>query len=261
MRADVSLEFLFDDGSSVLKKHINLLKAIQKTGSITKAAEEVGISYKNAWDSLDIINNKSDKPLIVRAQGLKKNSGSELSEHGKKMIEIYDALLLAQQDFLAKICAKSNIQSADLNSFSRLGITLSARNQLNCEITSIKTGALNSQILARLSSGEELGANITVQSENDLNLAVGKRVVFIFKAPAVMLAKEFDTLNLSARNQLNGEVVSVKIGAVTAEVVMQLSDSQTLSAIISKESAMELKIGVGDKLKAIVKSSDIIIGV
>lgn len=261
MKADVSLELLLDDGSSVLKKHINLLKAIEKTGSITKAAQEVGISYKNAWDSLDIINNKSDKPLIIRSDGKKKNSGSELSEHGKKMIEIYDALLATQQDFLSKICKKANIASSEISSFSRLGIALSARNQLNCEITDIKTGALNSQVMARLSSGESLGANITLQSEKDLNLSIGKRVVFIFKAPAVMLSKYDNELILSAQNQLNGDVISVKIGAVTAEIIMKLSDSQTLSAIISKESAMELKIGVGDKLKAIIKSSDIIIGV
>ena len=76
MKADVSLELFLDSGVSVLAKHIELLKAVEHTKSITKAAEYVGISYKNAWDSLDALNNRSDEPLIARAEGNKKNSGA-----------------------------------------------------------------------------------------------------------------------------------------------------------------------------------------
>ena len=64
MKADVNLEFFLDAGTHVLGKHIALLKAVKQTKSITKAADVVGISYKNAWDSLDIINNKSPKPPL-----------------------------------------------------------------------------------------------------------------------------------------------------------------------------------------------------
>jgi len=88
MKADVSLELFLDSGVSVLAKHIELLKAVEHTKSITKAAEYVGISYKNAWDSLDALNNRSDEPLIARAEGNKKNSGSELTPYGKKMIAL-----------------------------------------------------------------------------------------------------------------------------------------------------------------------------
>ena len=51
MKADVNLEFFLDAGTHVLGKHIALLKAVKQTKSITKAADVVGISYKNAWDS------------------------------------------------------------------------------------------------------------------------------------------------------------------------------------------------------------------
>ena len=44
MKADVSLELFLDSGVSVLAKHIELLKAVEHTKSITKAAEYVGIS-------------------------------------------------------------------------------------------------------------------------------------------------------------------------------------------------------------------------
>lgn len=261
MKADVNLELLFPSGLEILSKHISLLKAVDETKSITKAAQMLGISYKNAWDSLDIINNKSDKPLIIRTDGNKKNSGSGLSEYGKKMVQIYDTLLGAQRDFLAKICKEVDLVEADVINLSRLKPSLSARNQLNCEIVKIKEGAVNSQITGKLQSGELLNATITLHSQKELDLKEGMRAVFIFKAPAVMLASSDDKFALSTQNQLIGEAISVKIGAVSAEVVLSLGAGQTISSVISKESVMSLKIGVGDRLKAIVEPNNIIIGV
>ncbi|QKF91514.1 TOBE domain-containing protein [Campylobacter sp. CCUG 57310] len=260
MKADISLELFLDSGVPVLTKHINLLKAIDETKSITKAAEFVGISYKNAWDSLDALNNRSDKPLIARMQGNKKNSGSELTEYGRKMINIYEAMLESQKIFLEKVCANIDISTAEIANLQRMSMSLSARNQLSCEIIEIKTGAVSSEVVAKLSNDEILRAVITVESEKSLNLQVGKKVVFIFKAPSVMLAKD-ENLNISAANQLKGKVIEAKIGSVSAEIVLEINDHQTITAIITKDSAMEMKIGVGDELTAVIKSSQIIIGV
>ena len=260
MKADINLELFLGEDTQVLAKHIALLKAIKETKSITKAAEVVGISYKNAWDCLDTINNKSSKPLIVRADGNKKNSGSELSPYAKKLIKIYDAILETQKDFLQKICQKVDFEDVDIINLQRMSMNLSARNQLSCEIVSINRGAVNSEIVAKLSNGNTLEATITVESEKNLGLKVGQKVVFIFKAPAVILAKDLD-LKISNKNQLKGEVIEAKIGAVNAEITLKLSDEQTLTAIITKDSAMDMQIGAGDTLIAIVKSSQIIIGV
>ena len=259
-KADINLELFLGEDTQVLAKHIGLLKAINETKSITKAAEVVGISYKNAWDCLDTINNKSSKPLIVRADGNKKNSGSELSPYAKKLIKIYDAILETQKDFLQKICQKVDFEDVDIINLQRMSMNLSARNQLSCEIVSINRGAVNSEIIAKLSNGNTLEATITVESEKNLGLKVGQKVVFIFKAPSVILAKDLD-LKISTKNQLRGEVIEAKIGAVNAEITLKLSDEQTLTAIITKDSAMDMQIGVGDTLLAIVKSSQIIIGV
>ena len=260
MKADVSLELFLDNGAPVLAKHIALLKAVDETKSITKAAEFVGISYKNAWDSLDALNNRSEQPLITRAEGNKKNSGSELTEYGKKMISVYEAMLDSQKVFLEKVCSNIDISTSEIANLQRMSMSLSARNQLSCEIIDIKTGAVNSEITAKLSNGEILRANITVESEKNLNLKVGKKVVFIFKAPSVILSKD-ESLKMSAANQLKGKVIEAKIGSVNAEIVLAINDHQTLTSIITKDSAMEMKIGVGDELTAIIKSSQIIIGV
>ena len=75
-----------------------------------------------------------------------------------------------------------------------------------------------------------------------------------------MLAKE-ENLKLSAANLLKGRVVEAKIGSVNAEIVLEISNHQTITSIITKESAMQMRIGVGDELVAIIKASQIIVGV
>ncbi len=161
---------------------------------------------------------------------------------------------------MQKICQKVDFEDVDIINLQRMNMNLSARNQLSCEIIGINRGAVNSQIVAKLSNGCTLESNITVESEKNLGLKVGQKVIYIFKAPAVILAKDLD-IKISTKNQLKGEVIEAKIGAVNAEITLKLSDEQTLTAIITKDSAMDMQIGVGDTLLAIVKSSQIIIGV
>ena len=68
-------------------------------------------------------------------------------------------------------------------------MNLSARNQLSCEIVSINRGAVNSEITAKLSNGNTLEATITVESEKNLGLKVGQKVVSSLKRPLSSLQK------------------------------------------------------------------------
>ena len=54
---------------------ISLLEKIDEYGSITKAAKSVGISYKTAWDVVNMINNLAEKPLVNRSVGGKGGGG------------------------------------------------------------------------------------------------------------------------------------------------------------------------------------------
>jgi molybdopterin-binding protein len=63
---------------------------------------------------------------------------------------------------------------------------------------------------------------------------------------------------LSARNQLPGVVQSVKLGSVMAEVVVTLGAVQVV-AVITRGSAERLDLKVGDPVKAVIKSTDVLI--
>jgi molybdopterin-binding protein len=63
---------------------------------------------------------------------------------------------------------------------------------------------------------------------------------------------------LSARNQFPGTVKSVKLGNVMAEVVVTVGNLEIVSAI-TRASAEHLGLKPGDAVKAIIKSTEVII--
>jgi molybdate transport system regulatory protein len=66
-------------------------------------------------------------------------------------------------------------------------------------------------------------------------------------------------METSARNQLHGTVASVSLGAVMAEVVVDIGGASVVAAI-TKESAERLGLEAGKSVTAIIKAADVMIG-
>ncbi|TDE14694.1 winged helix-turn-helix domain-containing protein [Dyadobacter psychrotolerans] len=69
-----------------------LLEGIQQTGSIAKAAKEMGLSYKKAWAMVDAMNTLGQKPYVVTQKGGSKGGGTILTETGKDVLTAYKKL-------------------------------------------------------------------------------------------------------------------------------------------------------------------------
>ena len=67
-------------------------------------------------------------------------------------------------------------------------------------------------------------------------------------------------MELSARNQLEGKVTSVELGAVMANIKIEVSEPNVITAVITKESAERLGLAEGDDVTALIKSTEVIIG-
>lgn len=67
-------------------------------------------------------------------------------------------------------------------------------------------------------------------------------------------------MEISARNQLKGKVTAVEKGAVMANIKIEVSEPNTITAVITKESAEKLDLKDGDDVCAIIKSTEVIIG-
>jgi molybdopterin-binding protein len=63
---------------------------------------------------------------------------------------------------------------------------------------------------------------------------------------------------LSARNQLRGSIVDVKLGNVMAHVVVQVGDNH-IESVITRRSAEEMKLKVGDAVTVIIKSTEVML--
>ena len=68
-------------------------------------------------------------------------------------------------------------------------------------------------------------------------------------------------MKLSARNQLKGKVKKVTHGSVNSEVVIELPGGSELVSIITKESAQSLDLKTGKEVIAIIKASNVMVGV
>ena len=67
-------------------------------------------------------------------------------------------------------------------------------------------------------------------------------------------------MKISARNVLSGTVLEVRKGATTAHVVLDVGGTK-VTASITNEAVDELKLATGQKASAIIKASDVMIGV
>lgn len=68
-------------------------------------------------------------------------------------------------------------------------------------------------------------------------------------------------MKLSARNQIAGKITSVKPGATTTHVTIEVTPTVTITASITNEAAEELGLAVGMDAYAVVKASDVMVGV
>jgi molybdopterin-binding protein len=68
-------------------------------------------------------------------------------------------------------------------------------------------------------------------------------------------------MNISARNAIPGKVSKVKLGPVSAEVTIEVAKGIEIVSVISATSAKALKLKKGKSAWAIIKASNVMIGV
>jgi molybdopterin-binding protein len=65
-------------------------------------------------------------------------------------------------------------------------------------------------------------------------------------------------MRVSARNRLPGTVVRVRLGEVMAQVTIRVG-RQLIDAVITRESAEEMGLAKGDRVAALVKSTEVMV--
>jgi len=79
-----------------------LLENIQKTGSITNAAKEMKMAYRQAWQLVQEMNKRAENPLVEKLLGGKGGGGARLTEAGERAISTFYEIEKRIKDFAQK---------------------------------------------------------------------------------------------------------------------------------------------------------------
>ena len=87
------------DGRNFLGRgRVELLQRIRETGSISKAAKAMKMSYKAAWDTVDAMNSAWSAPLVESGP-----AGSRLTDDAERLIAVFQTTEARHTAFMQKL--------------------------------------------------------------------------------------------------------------------------------------------------------------
>jgi len=238
-----------------------LLAAIQRTGSLNKAARTAGYSYKGAWLLLENAASMASTPLLERSTGGKGGGGSRLTPAALALMDAWQHLQTAHAAFLQtqESLLFQRPEWADL--LRRISMKTTARNQFAGTVTQVDSGPVSTQATVTLPSGQAVVASLTTAAAKRLGLAVGKEAIALVKSSAVVLVTDFAGYVLSAGNQFAGTVSRVERGNVSSQVVLTLPGGTNLSASVTNEAVDGLNLLAGTPATAVFKAQAVMLAV
>jgi molybdate transport system regulatory protein len=246
---------------------IAMLRAIRDTGSISRAARALGLSYKSAWDAVQVLNNLFDRPLVLAAPGGRDGGVTSVTPAGEAVIAAFAAAEAELADAVARLEARLAREEAPALGALLWGMRMrtSARNALRGTVARVTPGAVDAEVVLTVADGVDMIATVSRGSVAELGLAPGVPAIALVKSSLVILARGDEAgdrpIRTSARNCLPGLVTAREDGAVNSEVTLELHLGKTLTATLTRESAVALDLSVGTRALALVKASHVILAV
>jgi molybdate transport system regulatory protein len=167
--------------------NLELLERIDASGSISAAANGMGMSYKAAWQAVEGMSNLSVEPLVERQPG-GKHGGTTLTQYGRRVVAAYRRLEKERERVLANLGRIMDDFDQYYRMIRRFDMQTSARNQFLGKVKSVKIGAVNAEVILDIGGGDALAAIITNDSIESLGLKVGVRACALIKASHIILA-------------------------------------------------------------------------
>jgi molybdate transport system regulatory protein len=167
-------------GTPVLGKGgAEILKAIAKEQSISKASETLGMSYRYVWNYLQKIQKVVEAPIMETYKGGKAGGGgAKLTALGQSLIEEYQRV----EGYMSEVLV-------DQEYWEMLGLKISARNQLQGKVVSIEKDGITAKVKVEIKAPAVITAVITKEAVEELGVKVGDEVKAVIKSTEVMIAK------------------------------------------------------------------------
>lgn len=91
---------------------IGLLEGIERTGSLSAAARQLGMSYRRAWLLLHSTNEGFTEPVVELSVGGKDGGGTRLTDFGRRLVADYRGFEAAVDALAAKTFADVQVSAA-----------------------------------------------------------------------------------------------------------------------------------------------------
>jgi len=156
---------------------IELLQAIKEEGSLNKAAEKLGMSYRHAWGIIKKLEEKLDQKLVETEKGGAGGGGSNLTDRGMRLVKRY----MWMSDVLNNMVKEKTF-------WENVSTKLSARNHLKGKIEGVELGEVGAKIKLKVEPSK-MTAFITREAAEDLDLKEGDEIEAVVKATEVMVSK------------------------------------------------------------------------
>jgi len=98
--------WLEQDGKVFGKGPYHLLKRVKNTGSLSKAAKTMGMSYNKAYNLIRLIEGRLGFGLIVSKSGGRKGGSSVLTPEAEKLMQVYEEFSAECEHSIQKIFMK-----------------------------------------------------------------------------------------------------------------------------------------------------------
>jgi len=204
-------------------KRIDILRGIGRSGSISQAARDSGVSYKAAWQAIDTLTNLAGVQLVNRAVGGTGGGGATLTPHGVQLLELARELDAAKATVQQRWLAASS-SAAELGP-TPFALRTSMRNQFSATVTALETVGPLSRIDLLIGDDATLSARVTRESVELLGLRTSMRVIALFKATSVRVMRaqpRTASAESSPENQFRGKVDGIERSERGDEVAMTL---------------------------------------
>ena len=246
-----------NDKSFLGSGRIELLRHIEKTGSIHAAAKEMKMSYKAAWERINSMNELADEPIIERKVGGKGGGGTTLTPYAYKLIETYNRLNELHRQFIERFAQAGENPERLAKILNRTFLTTSARNQIPSIIKEIKEVGINSLITMSIAGGGTITSSITSKSVANISLSVNDDVYAIIKSSDIEISTTHPAKNESL-NILEGTIQNIELSSQSVEITLKINELTSLILVVKESQIPSLK--AGDKAYATIHPSNIIIG-
>lgn len=259
MHAEILLTLKLQQRLFADPRRIELLKQVRHSGSISQGAKMAGISYKSAWDAINEMNQLAEHTLVERMTGGKGGGGARITGYGERLIQLYDLLAQIQQKAFDVLQEDGLPLDSLLAAIARFSLQTSARNQFFGTVLTRSDRPVQQHLDILLADGKTtIGALITRQSAERLQLRPGKEVLALIKAPWVNL-RAGSPPDASADNVLRGRIAGIQPGAENSEVLVTLTGGETLCATVPNEVVSQQQLRQDGDVSAYFDADKVII--